>query len=336
LRKLAALASPELARQFRFYLYNQGIEANEEGESEQEQCEIWILADEEVAAAQQCLQDFSRNPEDRQIAEAVGQGKKRFEQGIKEQRAAEKAAARHASVQNSLLSAFPVTCVVIAITTVFFIFSYIGSAHEITKFLLFSTSYGDYVLREKSFQEIFSGQIWRLITPIFLHKGIFHIFFNLIWFWSFARHIEGQISSRKLAWLLLAISIPSNIAFYLVAGPAFGGLSGVNYGLYAYLWYRGNYSTELSLRPDPGLGQFFVVWYIICLGMSLLGGMIGMKVANSIHGMGALMGILVAVWDAGNGRHLVRTFKHHEALRKQVAIGAGLLLAGFIVDFFMY
>src|SRR5690606_36822139 len=27
--------------------------------------------------------------------------------------------------------------------------------------------------------EVFSGQVWRLITPIFLHFGLMHIFFNL-------------------------------------------------------------------------------------------------------------------------------------------------------------
>jgi membrane associated rhomboid family serine protease len=216
---------------------------------------------------------------------------------------------------------------------VFFIFGYFSQGLEIKKFLLFSTAYADYVLGQKSFQEILSGQVWRLVTPIFIHHGIFHIFFNLAWFSTLARQIEGYLSSRKLLLLILGIAIPSNIAFYLIASPAFGGLSGVNYGLFAYLWCRGNYSTDSALRPDQQLSQFFFVWYIICLALTLLGGMFGMKVANSIHGVGALMGIVFAVVDTHSLRQVLNTFKFNQHTRKLALIGLGLLIAGFVVDY---
>jgi GlpG protein len=305
--------------------------------SEDDLLDIWILADDDMENAKRYLEEFSQNPQATSIKQQVEQGRKQWLQERKTQQAAEtKAAKQLARRQGNFLSSFPVTAVVIAISVVFFLYSYAGKSYELTKYLLFSSSYAELVLGHRTFQEILSGQVWRLVTPIFIHKGIFHIFFNLAWFLTLARHIEGHISSRKLLLLIFATAIPSHIAFYLVAGPAFGGLSGVNYGLFAYLWFRGNYSPNVSLRPDPQLSQFFLVWYLICLGLSLAGNVTGMKVANTIHGVGAAMGILVAIADNKSLRHIVRSLGFSTHLRKQLAIACLLLLAGFVVDYLSY
>jgi GlpG protein len=330
------LPSKELAEQFRFFLHCQAIEVYHDPEGEDEPRDIWILSDEDLPAAQQYLEEFSRNPQDPRFKAEAEQGKKQFLADQKNQRVAEKAALRAERWQGNFVTNYPVTCMVIAVSVLFFAFGYLRSSFELTKFLLFSTSYGDHVLKEKSFHEILSGQVWRLFTPIFIHRGFFHIFFNLIWFYQFARYIENSLTSRKLLVLILAIAIPSNLAFYLVAGPAFGGLSGVNYGLFAYMWFRGNYSPNSPMRPDPQLAQFFFVWYLICLGLTLLGGLMGMKVANTIHGVGALMGIVMAVFDTQTLSHLYRSLQINSYMRRHALIGLGLLVLSFGVDYFSY
>ncbi len=337
MRKLTRLPSKELAQQFRFVLHRQAIEVYHDSEEENDPCDIWIMTDDDLSAAQKLFAEFSQNPQDPRFKSQAEQGKKQFFADQKTQQLAEKAAARAKRWEGNFISNFPVTSMVIGISVLLFAFSYLRQSFELTKFLLFSTSYGDHVLKEKSFHEILSGQVWRLITPIFIHRGFFHIFFNLTWFYQFARFIEGNLSSRKLLLLLVLIAIPSNTVFYLVAGPGFGGLSGIIYGLFGYLWFRGNYSPSLSLRPDPQMAKFFFVWYLICLGLTLFAGnLLGMKVANSIHGVGALMGIITAAFDSQTPRHLYASLQVNPSLRHQALIGLGLLLLGLLVDYLSY
>ena len=40
------------------------------------------------------------------------------------------------------------------------------------------------------------AQLWRLITPAFLHFGWLHIAFNALWTWEFGRRIEARAFPR--------------------------------------------------------------------------------------------------------------------------------------------
>ncbi|MCS6865494.1 MAG: rhomboid family intramembrane serine protease [Gemmataceae bacterium] len=53
---------------------------------------------------------------------------------------------------------------------------------------------------------ILHGQIWRLVTSIFLHSGLWHLFFNMLCLYWAGRRLEEIYGARELA------------AFYLLAG----------------------------------------------------------------------------------------------------------------------
>lgn len=80
------------------------------------------------------------------------------------------------------------------------------------------------------------SQLWRWISPAFLHFGIYHIAFNLIGWWGFGGLVERTQSSMRLLGLFLVLALISNGAQFWWAGNQFGGLSGVVYGLLGYLW----------------------------------------------------------------------------------------------------
>ena len=83
--------------------------------------------------------------------------------------------------------------------------------------------------------EIWHGEIWRLITPIFMHVGgITHLVVNCMWMFIFGTLIEKRQGFWFFLLLVLGVAIPSNLAQYVVRGPAFGGMSGVMCGLLGY------------------------------------------------------------------------------------------------------
>ena len=73
-------------------------------------------------------------------------------------------------------------------------------------------------------------QPWRLLTPVFMHFGLMHVAFNLLWWFELGRIIEEYESGWQLLMLLVIIGLFSNIWQYTMTGPSFGGMSGVVYG----------------------------------------------------------------------------------------------------------
>lgn len=134
-----------------------------------------------------------------------------------------------------------------------------------------------------------TGEPWRLITPILLHFGGVHLVFNLLWWWTLGGLIERFQSSFQLAMLTLGIGLVSNAVQYWADGPAFGGLSGVIYGLMGYLWLYGRVNPRAGYQLRPAIVNFMLVWMV--LGFT---GLIG-PVANAAHLSGLLAGCAIGV-----------------------------------------
>lgn len=139
-----------------------------------------------------------------------------------------------------------------------------------------------------------AGQYWRLITPIFLHFGLFHILFNALWIWEFGRRIELGLGKLSLIVLILVIGIASNLTQYLWAGPSlFGGLSGVLYGLMGFLWIYNHFRPKPVFTLQPGIVGFMLVWVV--LGMTgVVDFFMDGSIANAAHLGGLLSGMLIA------------------------------------------
>lgn len=140
------------------------------------------------------------------------------------------------------------------------------------------------------FYEIKHGQLWRLVTPIFLHMNFIHILFNMLWFKDLGYLIEFCFKRRFLLIFVLATGFFSNLLQYLVSGPQFGGMSGVLYAMLGFIWVykKLNFDFEYSLpRFDIGM---MIGWFFLCLT-----GILG-PIANTAHGAGLVAGIMTAVF----------------------------------------
>lgn len=134
------------------------------------------------------------------------------------------------------------------------------------------------------------GQYWRLLTPIFLHFGLLHIAFNMLWLWELGRRVELAQGRWRLLLVAIAIGVGSNIAQAYFGGPAiFGGMSGVDYGLLSYCWLWGWWRKDPVLHvPTPVLIAMVALMLLSVVGFGYL--ISGSAVANAAHMAGLMLG----------------------------------------------
>jgi GlpG protein len=137
--------------------------------------------------------------------------------------------------------------------------------------------------------EVRQGQVWRLITPIFIHWNLLHLLFNMLCLKDFGSMIEARQGSVKLLLMVVVIGVASNLGQTWVSGPQFGGISGVLYGLFGFIWMRGRLDPASGLHLSSTNIVAMVAWFFLCLF-----GFIG-NIANTAHGVGLVMGM---VWGA--------------------------------------
>jgi len=145
------------------------------------------------------------------------------------------------------------------------------------------------------FEAMGRGEVWRLLTPAFLHFGALHLVFNGMWLWFFGVRIEGVLGSRHYLLFFLATAIAANFAQFSTGPSVFGGMSGVVYALIGYIWMRQKYDPHPALSVPPGIIGFMLVWLILCLTGIVDAFMASGGVANGAHVGGLLAGMAWAI-----------------------------------------
>jgi GlpG protein len=136
------------------------------------------------------------------------------------------------------------------------------------------------------------GEVWRILTPDFLHFSWTHIVFNSVMLWFLGSQIEWFDGRQRLLVLFVVVSVLSNGFQYLMSGPLFGGLSGVVYGILGYCWLSQRQRPRFQF--PPALVTFAVAW--MALGFTPIPEIIGLgRMANEAHLGGFLAGIALAL-----------------------------------------
>ncbi len=148
------------------------------------------------------------------------------------------------------------------------------------------------------------GEYWRVLTPTFLHFGLFHLVFNALWLWEFGRRLELVDGSRRFLTLFVILAVGANVGQYLWSGPSlFGGLSGVIYGLLGCIWIRQQRVPHPALALPRGIIVLMLVWLLLCL-VGIVDFFIPGSIANGAHVAGLVVGL---VWGGltsiGGPRH---------------------------------
>jgi len=159
--------------------------------------------------------------------------------------------------------------------------------------------------------EVLSGQVWRLITPIFIHFSIFHLAFNGAAIFMLGGPIEILKGWKGFLGIVLISGVASNLIQYFMTGsPVFGGLSGVLYALFGYLWMQSTFNPTLNLTLPKQLIAMMLIWFVLCW-TGLLG-----PIANWAHTggliVGMILGVIHAKWDVRRVEQDVRRRSNYD------------------------
>lgn len=301
MRMIGHLDSGVKARSFSDYLTVKGIENQVEPEKDGT-WSVWIHSEEQLEWAKKLLGLFQKNPMDPEYQSAARAAedvrlKKRKEQEEYERRVKSR---RHLFRPLAAHGFGPVTFALIFISVLVFVaMNATPDGAKVEHVLQISRSdfnnvdrlslLKQFLERVRGFRELFpeirAGEVWRLFTPMFLHYGFLHIFFNMLWLRDLGSMIEARQNSLLLIIQVAVMSALSNVAQYLVIGFYFGGMSGVVYGLLGYIWIRGKFDPASGLFLHPSTLTMMIIW--------LFAGIVGLlgPIANTAHAVGLLTGM---------------------------------------------
>lgn len=138
------------------------------------------------------------------------------------------------------------------------------------------------------------GEIWRLVTPAFLHFGIFHVLFNSLWMWDLGRRLEFFLGRWHFLLFFVLTAVASNVVQYVWSGSAnFGGMSGVVYALVGFIAVRQRLAPHPLVSAPPALIGFMLLWLVLCM-TGAVDYFIAGSVANAAHVGGLVAGAVYA------------------------------------------
>ena len=141
---------------------------------------------------------------------------------------------------------------------------------------------------------ISNGEIWRLLTPVFLHFGFFHVLFNSMWMWELGRRLEFLLGKKWYILLFVFTAIASNVAQHLwLEASLFGGMSGVVYALVGFIIVSHKLTPHPMTSVAPGVLVFMLVWLVFCMS-GVVDNFISGSVANAAHVGGLIAGVIFA------------------------------------------
>lgn len=291
MRRLGTLSHRESTEVFRDYLLTLGISTRIEREGSE--WVLWILDEDKLAEAREELQRFQAEPHDPQYALAQAKA-----EALQNQRVSDAVAARQRQMSmidrwRGVQRQIPITALLITLSIGVAIITRVGlDQNANAKFMM-----ADWLVDPASGRIVAPGilgllklgQIHRWISPIFLHFGPMHLFFNMSATLAYGREIEQRSGSVRFLGMVLLMALVSNFAQYAVSGPTFGGMSGVDFGLFGFLWMKSKFAPEYGI----GLSRDSVTYMLVFAGLCVFG--VFGRIANTAHFAGMFTGMALAM-----------------------------------------
>ncbi len=312
MRQAGVIANDADAERFAAYLLTLGIKC--QVDSEGVGWAIWIRDEDHLHRARLELAAFLLAPLDSKYrgAETAASALMREEQRLWEERRRNVRDVKGQWGRRPARRA-PFVMVLIGLSLLVFVLSDMGEvstglngAMEHLLFCRVRLTPGGIVAPKDGLEQIKQGEIWRLITPIFIHFGLLHLVMNMQALYVLGGAIEERKGTVYLAVIVFSIAIASNVLQYYgtslwssgTPNPLFGGISGVVFGLFGYIWMKSWYDPQSGLSLPPSSIVVCLLFYALCVLRDLpqLADTLGRTlphVANTAHTVGLVMGAVI-------------------------------------------
>ena len=301
MRHLTTITGKSTTESFVAYLLTQDISTHVEQAGDVNDWDVWIRDEDRLEVAKKEYQQFIATPDDAKYRNAVDQAKAI----LKEKKL--KSAERQKNVQypSSRANSGPFGGSLPPLTlTLILLCVFLGIVSEFADPAP-KNWLGNYIMKQLSFVDmglygttsdpavsLKQGELWRILTPAFLHGSTFHLLFNMLALGSLGRKVERLEGIGRYALIILIIASCSHLLQGLMptkwfGSPFFVGISGVVFGLIGYL------GMKTTLRPDLGIQvpaqTYLMVALILVIG--LYGNSKSLPLANMAHLGGLIAGV---------------------------------------------
>src|SRR5213596_2812683 len=177
-------------------------------------------------------------------------------------------------------------------------YTYIFFALNILVFLLMALAGGStsketlMAFGVKANEEIARGQWWRFVTPIFIHIGLLHLFFNSYALWIVGPQVEKLYGSTRFVILYVVTGVAGVFGSYFYHPQSISaGASGAIFGLFGVLLAFGiRYRNAIPpfFKRAVGTGVLPVIVINLIIGFTIP------QIDNSAHIGGLLAGAALA------------------------------------------
>ena len=185
MRQAGTISTKHDAQRFADYLLSLGITSKVEPAGEQ--WAIWVHDENQIAQPAGAGTVFEADPNDARYKAAEQTARQARREMAEKKRQAER---NFIDMRNEWANPWrrrPVTMALIIFSVLVFLSSILRARPE---YLSISTT-------RNPLPEVESGEVWRLVTPIFLHCGILHIAFNMYWLYDLGTLIERKLGSWR-------------------------------------------------------------------------------------------------------------------------------------------
>jgi GlpG protein len=288
MRQIGTLTTKEEASRFADYLLTQGVEVK--AEPDPPGWVIWVRDENHLDRAREELDHFERNPTDERYQAAARQAVTlRRQEDARREQSRRNVHEMGQRWSRPLMQRRPLTVVLIALSLFVTFTSNMGKNRSIFESLSFAAYRGAANERVNTgYEAMQRGELWRAVTPIFIHFDILHILFNSMAMFFLGGVIEERRGTWRLGAMVLVLAIASNMAQFEYSRSAdFGGMSGVAYGLFGYLWMKTLFDPKAGFYLDATMVAMMLIWFVLGLTGQVA------NIANAAHTAGLVLGMLM-------------------------------------------